>query len=431
MLSESSARYISRAALVETCDAHNLRKALLSLDPSSIEPLLKSISGDDARQKFIISEAIPSLLKTHSSGSAQTQRIVSLFLKRILIALDNDDFTLDLITRNATNSDPHFRTLAVSLIPLVKRPTKLEHIALSLALERVPSVKCQFIKCLHECKFEPHIVDTVLKNAANDRNPQVRLSVTDEIPRIAPHLVREFSSLLTSEDTVDRALNCLSVMVEANGFKPFLGALSRAITLKKEQAASAVLKSLSFMRDDEHDSVLAMLSAFAGSITFLRSLADVARHFDDKESFAKFVAMNGVKFEKWRDRMIVLEQSLLLVKDMRGDLLPAAVAFANDDVAVIRSKSVELWIEMIECNPNMVEYLEMLLSSNWQTRMVAAKVIGAVGFVSPVAEELAERLKRDEAVNVRHCLASSLSLELARRMFKDTEDEQIRVICKI
>ena len=282
MLSESSARYVSRAPLVETSDTHNLRKALLSLDPSSIEPLLKSLSGDDSRQKFIISEAVPSLLKTYSSGSAQTQRIVSLFLKRLLVALDNDDVTLDLITRNATNSDPHFRTLAVSLIPLVKRPTKLEHIAL-------------FIKCLHECKFEPHIVDTVLKNAVNDRNPQVRLAGTDEIPRIAPHLVREFSSLLTSEDTVDRALNCLSVMVESNGFKPFLSALSRAITLKKEQAASAVLKSLPFMRNNERESVLAMLSSFAGSITFLRSLADVARHFDDKESFAKFVAMNDVK----------------------------------------------------------------------------------------------------------------------------------------
>ena len=433
MFSESLPRVFPRVPIIETSDTDHqtLRKAFLSLDPSSIDPLLKSLSTDEATHKFVVSEAIPSLLKSFSGGSAQTQRIAILFLKRILLSLGRDDVTIDLVVRNASSTDARYRTLATSLIPLVSAATKVKSAALALALDRVPSVKCAFLRCLKDAKFEADLIETFVRNAVKDRNDQVRSVLAEEIPRIAPRLVREFSSLLASASTVEKALQSLPLMVEANGFAPLIDAIERAAELKRDLTAAAVLKCLCYLRDEERDPVCSMLSGFVGSVTFLGSLANVAEHFEDKRKFLMFLEMKERTLEKWRDRMVALDQSLLMVDELRGDLLHVAVSFANDDVAVIRNKSVTLWVEMIKRNSNIVEYVELLLSSNWQARMVAAKVIGAVGFINDQAKELAQRLVRDEVPNVRYCLASHLDVEVARSLFADTDDEAIRELCKL
>ena len=300
--------------------------------------------------------------------------------------------------------------------------TKLRNCIFSLTLDRVPGVRCAVVKCLAECQLDDASLQALMKNAVNDRADQVRCAAAEILGKICPDLLTEFCRLLEHPATSKSALKSLPAMVEVHGFSPFLGALESANN--SDALATALLAGVKFMRDGEEDAVIALAERVRGNRVFIASLWEFAENFADKSPFFEFLDISGAK--KWRNRRLVLHPCTKFAETFGSALLDLAEQFANDDTAIVRTLSAELWARLIGVDIHLIPELERLMTDNWQTCMVAAKVIGISG-VTDSLRPLALRLSRDEIRNVRFSLAHHLlNTQWYDELFAETDDLEIQ-----
>ena len=424
VICESLPRYVPLVIpAVQTLDIEStmlaVKKAIASLDLSSLESSLASLDSDTAMADRIFSESIPCLMKSYASAPARSQPVIAEILRKLIRSIGNDTKAIDIIVKQSVSQDARCRALAVSLVPAVSTmTTKLRNCIFSLTLDRVPGVRCAVVKCLAECPLDDASLQALMKNAVNDRADQVRCAAAEILGKVCPHLLTEFCRLLENPATSKSALKSLPAMVEVHGFSPFLGALESAND--SDALATALLAAAKFMRDSEEDAVIALAERVRGNRVFIASLWEFADNFPDKSPFFEFLDISGAK--KWRDRYLVLQQCINFAETFGSALLDIAEQFANDDTAIVRTLSAELWARVIGSSSE----LERLMTDNWQTRMVAAKVIGITG-VTDSLRPLALRLSHDEIRNVRFCLAHHLlNTQYYDELFAETDDMEIQ-----
>jgi hypothetical protein len=218
----------------------------------------------------------------------------------------------------------------------------------------------------------------------------------------------------------------LCPIVEVHGFAPIFPTLTASISYSPDCAADGILDSLPYIRDSERDLLLLCADQLSNTRKFLSNLWQFAQSLRDTARVLEFVELKNLI--AWRDRLILLNQIVLFVSLQGADLIDWAVEFAHDEVAIVRSGAVSLWVAIIDRAPEAVESLARLAHGKWHARLVAAKVIGKLG-MKKEWEELGEKLSKDPVSNIRYCMAEGVrGTDWFERWFEENSDPDILMI---
>jgi hypothetical protein len=303
---------------------------------------------------------------------------------------------VDLLVANL--GTPRGRFLAIRLLPLVRNATKVRNAFFTLTLDRQPSIRCAVVRTLKSSPFDQRTMDVLLRNALSDKCAAVKIAAFEELPTIAPHFIQEFQSGLENEVTTEAALSGLRQMVSVHSFSSFASSAAVAGGLKPDETVLALSHALEFVPATEEPLVLACLSGLAHSRQFILNFGRFADWVNEKAAFIAAIDLKAIK--RWRDRLVYLKELRRFVGCAVNETIECACAFAGDDAAVVRNASVELWLELIRVEATVASRLTRLAAEGWQTRLVAAKVIGRLGPL-PELKELRRQLKEDPVESVR------------------------------
>jgi hypothetical protein len=410
-----------------TPDLTNLTASIRKFDSSVLDIHCPPLPLDDTTRRCLQTESIPQLVKSYSTSTGKHQSLAYAMLQKVLDWLDDPAFVLTLVIRHAASPDSRYRLLAISLMRLVTDPVKLRNSLFSLALDRVPAVRCALIQALPDIKAESKTFESILKSAVYDKSELVQLAASAVLVNLAPQLSTEYSALLKNPKTVESALHKLSEMVEIHVFGSFAEALQIAISHSPDSAAHALIRILPpVVQDSEEEEWFGCAECLSQNCVFIQNLFDFSEHFSDRRRFLQFI--NGNRSEKWRVRSLMLEQAIKFVALFGDPLVETAVQFAGDAVALVRSLSVLLWVELIKSDVRRAAAVRRLLESGWQMRLVAAKIVGEVGVIEEL-EGVASELAEDPIRNVRTCLAQRLKgTEWCVKLFGDLDGGDLLLI---
>jgi hypothetical protein len=128
----------------------------------------------------------------------------------------------------------------------------------------------------------------------------------------------------------------------------------------------------------------------------------------------------------WRDRMLILRQCIEFVPFLGAALVEHAIEFADDQVAIVRNESVKLWVALIRADREIARNVCRLGEMRWQTRLVATKIIAAVGMCEEFVE-LGRGLSGDAVFNVRYGLAVGIRFtDWLPQLFAGNDEPEIR-----
>jgi hypothetical protein len=159
---------------------------------------------------------------------------------------------------------------------------------------------------------------------------------------------------------------------------------------------------LDLIKPTETPELLRLIEPLTGNVVLMSNLAKFCRFLDDKARLLPFIDLKSVA--PWRDRRIILRQCIEFVPFLGASLVQHAIEFAEDPVAVVRNESVELWVALIHADREIAKEVPKLVEMKWQTRLVAAKIIAAVGMCDEFMD-VAKSLSEDPVFNVRYGIA--------------------------
>jgi hypothetical protein len=335
---------------------------------------------------FLEKEAVPSLLKS----SAKPSRAI---LHTILSVLSNQSLLVDVVSRTASSANVSDRLFAISLLPLVTNTTPLRNAVFLLTIDRTPAIRIAAIRALPETRFDPAMSERLLRLGLADQLDQVRATASEILPLAAPHLVREYAEFL---GRVPEALRNFPRMVEVNGLSAF------AAAIKDDESAEALLRAMPFVPRSEHAIAIDCLERCAGCRSVVMNVLKFASFVDDPVRLIALVHVGSLR--KWRDRAELLRRCIEWATTFGAALVGIAAEFANDPAAIVRSQSVVLWTALVRKEWAVAGCLNRLLIENWQTRLVLAKIVAAVGPDDRLTA-LEWRLRLDPVEIVRNCVA--------------------------
>jgi hypothetical protein len=286
-------------------------------------------------------------------------------------------------------------------MPAISTPQRLRNALLSLMLDRVPAVRCAVISNLAAIKVEDTMIVSMLKSAVNDKAPQVQIAAVKLLASSAPQMLSEYLSLLQRETVTAAALLCLPAIVATHGLTVVFDAVISVIDIAPDEATEGILDSLPYVQEDEKDRLVLFANQLCYNRLFLENFAEFAKAMAEPARLLEIIELKNIP--KWRDRFFLLKQVTDCVQEIGLALLDWAVAFANDETAIVRSEAVKLWVELIGFDPEARKELRQLTVGKWHARLIAAKVIGEIG-IEEDCEDVAETLSADVVENVRACL---------------------------
>jgi HEAT repeat protein len=396
---------------------------ILTWDSSKFHDHLHTLPIDEPTRKYLQLESIPQLVKSYSISSGKQQLIAFSMLTKILDWLDDPNVVNTLISRHSASSDSRYRLLAVALLPFATDPGRLRNSLIPLTLDRVPAVRCSLIEILPQIKVDAKLIEPIIRNAASDKNLQIRCAAAKVIVSLTPHLAVEYGVFLKQPETAEIALPRFSEMVELHGFRAFFEEFKVSIHQIPDFAAIALLKAAQLLKVEDEDILFEWAEELSTNRVFLHGLFKFSGHFGDRRQFLKFI--DGKRAEEWRVRSVMIEQAILFVNLFGEELVEQAVELAEDEVAMIRNLAVLLWVELIRKDVKQIGKVMLLLSGGWQKRMVAAKIVAAIGR-RPELEEVAEKLSTDPIGNVRYCLAVRIKgTDWYKQLFSRSDDPEL------
>jgi HEAT repeat protein len=378
------------------------QKAITDLSLCDLTVALASSDLDPAISQKVRMDAISFLAKAFLTVAHSKRDEVGSMIIALFDGIPADDAVVDLILHSLRT--PCGRFLAIRLLPLVRNAAKIRNPFFTLTLDRQLSVRCAVVRALKSGPFDQPTIDVLLRNALKDKCLAVRIAALEELPTIAPHFMQEFQSGLESEVTAPAALSGLRQMAAVHAFTPFAAAVTAAGRIKPDETVLALSAALDSITAAEEPLLLACLSGLTQSQQFILHFGEFADRVSEKGSFIQLIEVKSIK--RWRDRLCYMKQLLKFVRCARNEVTESACAFAGDEAAVVRNASVELWLELIGQDRATASRLAKLAGEGWQTRLVAAKVIGRLGPL-PELEELQRQLGADPVESVRLCIEAS------------------------
>jgi hypothetical protein len=395
--------FVRADALEADSQLLSLRNAVRTLNPDVVDGLLPRLCNDATALTFLEDEAVPYLCGAFMSAAERTRSAIVQILLKVLSALDTEELVINLILKFAPSRDCQAKFLAIALLPLVNHTGALRNAFLSLTLDRDAAVRCAVIRALPDCGFDTRTLEAFLRNAVRDRRDEIRIAAAEVLPCVAPHFAAEYCELLQNRGSCAAALAGLPQMITAAGLKRLYQAVLVACDFRPNEAVEALLGCRDSCSTAEKQMLFGVFQKLRRSPLFQKNIGTFVRWFEEKAKFVTLVEFNASA--KWREKIGVLQQCIELVPFVGAALADFACQFAQDGVAIIRDRSVDLWVAMIRADLTAIGALARLMEKGWQTRMVVAKVVAAVG-VTNGSEGIARQLSCDEVRNVRFCLAA-------------------------
>ena len=112
------------------------------------------------------------------------------------------------------------------------------------------------------------------------------------------------------------------------------------------------------------------------------------------------IYLDGSQLKNWRKRFLLLQQCIKISNFLGNFLIDIAKKYSNDDVALIRSESVNLICNIINQNHSNYIFFKNLIISNWHQRLILAKIIKKLNHLNIFQNEL-NILKNDIVENIR------------------------------
>lgn len=399
--------------LVENGLIPSIKQSIQSKETTKFQnvPKLVKIIIDnlgEAGLSIVVDDLLASISNCYlASPQMNTEEYLDLYVDTIsaIPSRYRDDVLVSLVSQFIQSSDFKLRVLAVSLITLVRRNTRVEDAFRTLSSDSVPAVRLAVVNSLPNCNFNGPLIDSILSKAARDTCDQIRNSVASIIGSVSPHLNDLYIDLLTNPLSMEHALDSFSVMVESSGFEKFINAFASASSIYPEKCAQVLISCAPSVDQCEHRFIYKCAKIFRHVPLFITNLHSFSQSFENKRIFLKFFAVS--QMENWRERLLYAQQAVLFVKDLGSSMFDIAVAFSNDEVASVRTESVRIFVELYQTDPSLAERIASLYESGWQQRLVLAKVIGETN-LPPAFWEVAKILAVDSVPNVKYCLARSI-----------------------
>lgn len=363
----------------------------------------------DLGEHLIKTEILTTLVQSIKTGSQRKVLDLTQLTEEMCSAIPfdyRDDFVIEFISKYHNDVDPKLRFLSVRLLQIVRDSTRILPFCDYMANDELSNIRAAFILCLPNISSSDIAIDDVIKNAVNDDNICVQQAAASVFGSVAPHLVDEYCTLLVNQNTVRDAFPSFPMIAKANGFGSLFDAFMTAMKIDKNDAAVALLETVKVI-DFQADEYL-LIQAARELLTFTPftwRLHQFSENFVHKLDFVEL--LNPTKLNDWRTRFALLKQCEEFVKELGCALCRVAEMFSEDSVAVIRTESVNLWIELLK-HSNCIRdtMVERLTRGSWQKRIVLIKVLSNVsrqGF-----DHAIEALKNDEVEIVRRFAIDSL-----------------------
>lgn len=347
--------------------------------------------------KDIVSVLLNALSKCNVKTIQQNQRTIV----ELVQLIEDDSFLIDNIIKMATNTDARIRTFAAELVQYVDNPAKLRNNAFALTIDRALQVRLAILKSLALSKFDDRTMKTLVLNEAHDAHPYIRNQSIPLLIKYAPDSVKEFNSLLTSESTCATALSYIRQILENNSFRHFTDSFTAAAKISPEKTVNALVGSVDLILPKDEETFYRVAEILRHNEEFLSKLHVFYQYLENKQWICELLMIDPQ--QKWRSKHILCIECIKMAPLFKEKLVPHAHALSNDNIAIIRNQSVDLWIALFN-ETDIVDEFKKLLKGGWHQRLVAAKVIGKIG-MQPSFELFAEMLSKDEVENVRSCLA--------------------------
>jgi hypothetical protein len=400
-----------------------LRTLILRFDSASLEVVMDAYDSDKSFDDFVLSDSVPCLIQVYTSSAPKRQQEIISCARILLGHVSEPDRVVSLILKQASATDARLRQLAVSLMPAVASPQRLRNALLSLMLDRVPAVRCAVVSNLAAINVDDKMIVSMLKSAVNDKAPQVQIAAVKLLASSAPSLLTEYLSLLQRPAVAAAALLCLPAIVAAHGLTVVFDAVISAIEIAPNEATDGILDTLPYVQEHEKDMLVLLATQLCYVPLFLQNFAEFAKAMAEPARLLEIIELKNIP--KWRDRFFLLKQVTDCVQEMGLSLIDWAVAFANDEVAIVRVEAVKLWVELIGFDPEARKELTKLTAGKWHARLVAAKVICEVG-IEEDCEDVAQTLSADAVENVRACLRHGVKGTVwFAKFFAEAEDGQV------
>ena len=379
----------------------NIKKSLLNRDPNAFSslPRLVKLSIDNLGEdglSLVTNEILPQIIELYLVDHT----FIDLYCESVssIPARFRDDVLVDSITKNSISADPNMRILAASIISLVRRYNRVIPQFMALSADPNADVRIAIVKALPNCNFDSPVIESIVKDAANDVSVEVRRAISEVIGYVAPYLQDTYIKLFEDVETQESALSSLGIMTNFSGFEFFYDTFVKSFENFPDTAATTLLQITSFIDPSEHRLLYKCAKKLRTNITFIKNFYQFTRAFENRDRFLKFFSDESYKDVNVRIQYCI--QAQLFIDDFGIKLVPYALAFACDKSRTVRKQSVNVLIELIKKVPESKSLVLTLKTAPWMQRVVLAQLAKNLD-KDPDFQNIIESLKNDRDERVR------------------------------
>ena len=398
---------------VETYLMPNLKSAISNRETEKFVsvPKLVRIIVDNVGEEglsLVVEDLLPTIVMHYLNDPAHYAHNFQDLYLNVLSSIPSrfrDDVLCDIISDFSASTDFRLRVMAVQVITLVRKHSRVSAVFKALSLDRIVNVRVSVVGALPNCNFDAPLIEYVLTNATRDFSFHVRNAAASVFGSVAPKLVGPYLELLGNSSTMESALDSFCLVVEENGLEPLLNVFVCAIRAYPEKCARMIVECSKRIEMCEQRLLFRCAKMLRHLPEFIARLHQFSGAFETKRPFLKFFAIGRMR--TWREKLLYAQQAVLFVEDLGCEMLEVAVEFADDSAACVREQSVKIFVALFNLDQTMADAIGTALRDNWHMRLVLAKVIAETKL--PVAFwEAAKVLANDSVPNVREALANGI-----------------------
>lgn len=387
---------------------------------------------EDEGLRLLQKEVLPSLYRSLTTGNSKHTEHMMSQIAEILCRVSSrfrDNLLVDVIASNCAQNETRLRALAAYLVPFVRDSKRVLPYFRQLSLDRVPSVRIEVIKSLPMVQFDDELKQYIVLGALHDKNIQIANAAAVVFGDVCPQCLDEFLPLLRDPNTVRMALRSVKAIVIESGLHPVINDFRIAMEMQPDLSAAVVINLLKNVDDTDLPLLVDAAKHLRMTKNVIKYLQRIVDACNDPSIVVDFLDPSGVHV--WRIRAMMLGQCMNYVGIVESaKMISLASKFADDETAIIREKSVELWAKLIKSDHKTIVSVKKWIGEKWQLRLSLTKVIGRIGEEVPAFTDTIRILSQDPVSSVRCSMARVLvqhqDVDLFNELFKDSTDVEVQ-----
>ena len=189
---------------VETYLMPNLKSAISNRETEKFVsvPKLVRIIVDNVGEEglsLVVEDLLPTIVMHYLNDPAHYAHNFQDLYLNVLSSIPSrfrDDVLCDIISDFSASTDFRLRVMAVQVITLVRKHSRVSAVFKALSLDRIVNVRVSVVGALPNCNFDAPLIEYVLTNATRDFSFHVRNAAASVFGSVAPKLVGPYLELL-------------------------------------------------------------------------------------------------------------------------------------------------------------------------------------------------------------------------------------------